>query len=111
MYKFLNIITLIFTLDICSSADYGWSLQARLQVPEAGDSFGNSHFGLVGRGFTTLISGYNKVDPGIYIHTTDDGYAYRGRFVWTQQAKLKPMPISPKQVNPFELSCDIKKIT
>ena len=59
---------------------------------------------IVGRGFQTLISGYDEGSdgvinsngtvvqqqrkPGIYIHTTDMGYSGRGYFVWSQQAKL-----------------------
>lgn len=66
---------------------------------------------LVGRGFQTLISGYDDGDsgevssngttivqpraPGIYIHTTDTGYAGRGYFVWTQQAKLVAKDAKP----------------
>ena len=87
-----------------------WSLQSRLYLDDAYNEThtynGDSHYTLVGRGFKALISGYNgdqlwiippimlivtsEYDPGIYVHTNDDGYASRGHYVWTQQAKLIP---------------------
>lgn len=76
--------------------DTGWTLQAQLRVKEA-DTFGaNSPIGVYGRGFLGLISGYDDstTDPGIYIHTTDDGTDYMGRNVWSQQAKLTPSDFS-----------------
>ncbi len=75
-----------------------------LKVPEAGDNYGVSPSEIVGRGFETLVSGYDEGfdgvvnsngtvvqqprKPGIYIHTTDMGNSGRGYFVWSQQAKL-----------------------
>ena len=67
---------------------YDWSFQQRITVPEANGTYGLSPSFLVGRGFITLITGYNTRDPGIYVHTTDDGYLKHGQFVWSQQAKL-----------------------
>lgn len=68
----------------------GWTLQAELRVKEAGDTYGITPVGFSGRGFHTMITGYDLNDPGIYVHTNDDGHADRGHIVWTQQAKLKP---------------------
>ena len=67
-----------------------WTLQAELRVSEAGDTYGLSPVGMEGRGFITVISGYDRVHPGIYVHTNDDGNAARGVNVWSQQAKLVP---------------------
>lgn len=44
-------------------------------------------------GFSYIVSGYNKYDLEVYIHTQDDGYAGRGYQVWTQQAKLVPSEV------------------
>jgi hypothetical protein len=45
----------------------------------------------VGRGFETIISGYDESSVGsIFVHNTDDGYASAGSSVWTQNAKLVP---------------------
>jgi len=73
-----------------SWAPKSWTLQAELRVPEAGDTYGTTPVGMEGRGFITIISGYDRVNRGIYIHTNDDGHAHRGRNVWSQQAKLVP---------------------
>jgi len=89
---------LLFICFICIIECYGqyWSFQSRLIVPDAttdnSQSFGSTPYGFGGRGFEFIISGYNKYDNGIYIHTQDDGYASKGVMVWTQQAKLVPAP-------------------
>ena len=67
-----------------------WTLQAELRVAEAGVTYGKTPASLEGRGYSTLISGYDRTNPGIYIHTNDDGIATAGRQVWSQQAKLIP---------------------
>jgi hypothetical protein len=76
--------------------DTGWTLQAQLRVAESEKYGGNVPMGVYGRGFLGLISGYDdsSTDPGIYIHTTDDGTDYLGRSVWSQQAKLIPSDFS-----------------
>lgn len=75
-----------------------FTYQSVLKVSEAGYTYGQSPVGLYGRGFVTALTGYSsdKADPGIYVHTTDDGRAGRGYFVWTQQAKLKPRDADPQ---------------
>ncbi len=84
---FFGIINLIRLHHVDSS----FSLQAKLYVSEAGDTYGNTPPYIFGRGFRTLISGYQSTGgAGIYVHTTDDGYAGTGYEVWTQQAKLVP---------------------
>lgn len=70
-----------------------FSLQAKLyiDVSEAGDTYGNTPPYIYGRGFRTLVSGYQgSGNAGIYVHTTDDGYAGTGYEIWSQQAKLIP---------------------
>jgi hypothetical protein len=52
--------------------------------------YGQSKFALTGRGFSTLISGYDASSEGIFIHTTNEGVAYAGKTVWTLQGILKP---------------------
>lgn len=72
---------------------YQWSFQSRLIVPEASaETFGNAPFAFSGRGFSHIISGYSQsaANLSLYVHTNDDGYASRGKFVWSQQAILKP---------------------
>lgn len=86
---------LLFSLNSILTAQsiYQWSFQQRLFVPEGGATYATTPSALIGRGYMTLISGYGVNDTGdaresIYIHTTDDGYAQRGYFIWSQQAKL-----------------------
>ena len=61
----------------------GWTLQAELRVAESESYASRSPMGVYGRGFLGLISGYDdsSAEPGIYIHTTDDGTDYQGRSV------------------------------
>lgn len=69
---------------------YEWSFQQKIRVSEAGNTYGKTPSYFVGRGFTTLVTGYNYQSPGIYIHTCDDGYVKNSQPVWSQQAKLVP---------------------
>jgi hypothetical protein len=64
-----------------------------LQVPQAGGGVGWSQAHLVGRGFTAVISGYDKNQTGVYVHTNDEGLAYRGGYVWSQQQVLVPADV------------------
>ena len=106
--NFWRVSLLLVYFVLIKSADIGrtfntpkfpsaWTLQAELRVPEAGETYGRTPVALAGRGFTTLITGYDRTNPGIYVHTTDDGFATRGRQVWTQQAKLIPASTPPVQ--------------
>ena len=56
-----------------------------LRVAESESYASRSPMGVYGRGFLGLISGYDdsRAEPGIYIHTTDDGTDYQGRSVWS----------------------------
>ena len=98
MLVLLALATVLVSIDAGNIGNYdggtwvpkAWTLQAELRVPEAGDTYGQTPVGLQGRGFITLISGYDQINHGIYVHTNDDGQAYRGRNVWSQQAKLVP---------------------
>eukprot|EP01038_Epipyxis_sp_PR26KG_P012234 gene12234-16390_t len=83
LYLFISITSCVFAI-------YQWSFQQKLTVPSAGKKYGSSSYGLVGRGFTTLISGYSEDNSSIYIHTTDSGDLHNGRSVWSQQARLSP---------------------
>lgn len=77
--------------------DTGWTLQAELRVAEVtGSTYGTAPSHLYGRGFTYLITGYDDsdTDPGIYVHTNDDGTAYYGKQIWSQVAKLVPSDIA-----------------
>jgi hypothetical protein len=94
MVKVSVFLTFLFLIDVCLqiSAIYQWSFQQKLQVSEAGSTYGATPSGLIGRGFQTLISGYDSGvvsgKPGIYIHTSDDGHVDNRHLVWSQQAKL-----------------------
>jgi len=66
-----------------------WSYQQSLFVASANPTYGVTPPLLVGRGFMTLISGYDSATSEIFVHTTDDGYVKDGNPVWSQQAKLK----------------------
>lgn len=71
----------------------GWTLQAEIRISEvSGATYGKSPSQLYGRGFSYLITGYDDSDtePGIYVHTNDDGTAYYGKQIWSQVAKLVP---------------------
>jgi hypothetical protein len=50
---------------------------------------------LTGRGFMTIISGFDPIDPGLFVHTTEDGHLKGGHVVWSQQAKLKVPGVVP----------------
>lgn len=71
---------------------YEWSFQQRLLVKEAGAAYGITPPAIFGRGFVTMISGYDARNnsPGIFVHTTDEGLLRHGQYVWSQQAKLVP---------------------
>ncbi|RYH19795.1 hypothetical protein EON65_25515 [archaeon] len=78
------------------AASYDWSFQQRLIVSEeTSGTYGITPPALFGRGFLTLITGFDgsSSSPGIYVHTTDDGYVRNGQYVWSQQAKLLPKDI------------------
>jgi hypothetical protein len=71
----------------------GWTLQSELRLDEVVDgTYGKGPAALYGRGFSYLITGYDSSDtnPGVYIHTNDDGIAYYGKQIWSQSAKLVP---------------------
>eukprot|EP01031_Cornospumella_fuschlensis_P032749 gene32749-39589_t len=76
---------------------YDWSFQQRLLVPEAGETYAVTPPALFGRGFLTLITGFDasSSSPGVFVHTTDEGYVRNGQYVWSQQAKLVPRDIQP----------------
>ena len=69
---------------------YIWSHQQTLFVPSAAKTYGQTPALLVGRGFMTLVSGFDPVDPGLFIHTAEDGHLKNGHVVWSQQSKLRP---------------------
>lgn len=92
MVKFYKIFISLLGSFSGVTAIYQWSFQQKLQVPEAGATYGSTPSGLIGRGFQTLVSGYDQGSatrkPGIYIHTSDDGQVDNRHLVWSQQAKL-----------------------
>jgi hypothetical protein len=68
---------------------YDWSFQQKIRVPEAGSTYSKTPAAFFGRGFITLITGYDANTSGIFIHTTDNGYIQNNQYVWSQQAILK----------------------
>jgi hypothetical protein len=73
-----------------------WSHLQTLFVPEAIPTYGEMPAMLTGRGFMTMITGYDPVDPGLFIHTTEDGHLHHnGASVWSLQGKLKVPGIVP----------------
>lgn len=100
-YHAFFIIAVILYLASVDGEGIFWSLQARLKVKEAGEYYGLTPFGFAGRGFETIVSGYDQGDQGmpptrlagVYIHNNDDGVASAGTVVWTQQAKLVPLDL------------------
>lgn len=93
------LIILLYLLSslVLNNAVYEWSFQQRIKVPSAGATFGITPSALFGRGFLTLITGYNAASPGIFVHTTDDGNILDNQYVWSQQAKL----VVSHVLNPF----------
>jgi len=82
-------VCLIFlSLIISCLSIYEWSFQQRMVEPTAGSTYGRSQSFIVGRGFQTLVTGYDNVNPGLYVHTSDDGYVRNHQNVWSQTAKL-----------------------
>lgn len=66
-----------------------WYLQNRITISnETGTTYGVTPSALFGRGFITLVTGYNSTSPGIYVHTNDDGHVDGDKYVWKEQAKL-----------------------
>lgn len=86
-YLCLVLAVLCFT---CTAAFYDWSHQQTLFVPNTRPTYGLTTPLLVGRGFQTLVTGYDPVSPGIFVHTTDDGFVQNSHVVWSQQKVLKP---------------------
>lgn len=82
-------VQLLVNIDFVHSTR-PWSYQQSLFATSAIPTYGMTPPLLVGRGFTTLISGYDPSTSEIFVHTTDDGYVKDSNPVWSQQAKLKP---------------------
>lgn len=81
-------MVLLFKPTTQSTYPYAWSFQSVLTVPYTSEGIGTSPSHFLGRGFSALISGYDRNNSGVYIHTNDDGNAYRGGTVWSQQQRL-----------------------
>lgn len=79
------------------ASSYAWSFQGILKVANAGGGVGWAPSHLVGRGFVAVISGYDRNTTGVYVHTSDEGLALRGGYVWSQQQKLVPADSVPGQ--------------
>lgn len=69
-----------------------WSQQATFQLPNSSSTYGRSQAIINGRGFRTLITGFDLQDPSVFVHTTDDGKDGYGYSSWSLQAKLRPSP-------------------
>lgn len=85
----LALACILLNVQVAYSA-LPWSYQQSLFVPYANETYGETPPLLVGRGFLTLVSGYDPFKPGIFVHTTDDGYLRDSKVVWSQQAILRP---------------------
>ena len=68
--------------------EFVWTFQAVLHTPYTRKGLGSVPAYLTGRGFTSVISGYDRNKTGIYVTTNDDGYSYRGGSTWSQQQNL-----------------------
>jgi hypothetical protein len=86
---------LLFQITTLVCGIYEWSFQQRIKVPGSGTTYGTMPPALFGRGFLTLVTGYNDSAPGIFVHTTDEGYVRNGQYVWSQQAVLVASDVSP----------------
>ena len=92
-WKIILFLFLFIVLTWKVESIYEWSFQSRVKVPEAGRTYAQTPSFIIGRGFQTLITGYDGgADPGIYVHTNDDGYVVNHQNLWSQQAKLAPGP-------------------
>ena len=87
--------TLLLVAPIVQCNIHQWSHQQTIRVPQANTTYGITTPLLVGRGFMTLVTGYDADPPGIYVHTTDNGYVTHGHEVWSQQARLVAAGMSP----------------
>jgi hypothetical protein len=98
-----GLIWIIASLVFETNAAYLWSFQQRIVLPSAGPTYGNTPSFIVGRGFQTLITGYSSTsEPGIYVHTNDDGYVFNHQNTWSLQARLVPdlqKPLDPIKVS------------
>lgn len=100
MQSFLQLVGVTVTLfavtRVHGLSSYAWSFQSVFRVPESGGGDGIAPSHLLGRGFISVISGYDRNQSGIYVHTTDEGLAIRGGYIWSQQQKLVPLgsPVS-----------------
>lgn len=92
MYFFFIFIFTFFPL--IQSNSYPWSFQQRLRVPSAGSTYGLTPSYISGRGFMYMITGYDQYDPGVFIHSTDDGSLYTP----IDLQHLDPLPKNPKWI-------------
>ena len=90
--RFLPHLLFLYQLKFVYSEYKQWSFQQELRVASAGRTYGRTPYALFGRGFISLISGYDPASPGgVYVHTTDDGFLRSdGMVSWTVHAKLVP---------------------
>lgn len=93
--KILPVFIILLCNVLCCWAIYEWSFQQRFAMPGGGNTYGKSESFIVGRGFQTLITGYDSNSPGLYVHTNDDGYVRNHQYVWSQTAKLVAKDIVP----------------
>lgn len=85
---FVSLVFFLLTFVTLVTSIFEWSYQQRLIVSEANVTYGLTPSFLTGRGFRTMITGYDSANPGVYVHTTDTGQLKQGHEVWSQQAKL-----------------------
>ena len=107
----LHVFILLILAFEYVGASWLWTFQQKLRIVggEVGDQYDESgnpfrasneanHHGdfgsnamKIGRGFETVISGYQAKDKGyVFVHNTDDGWDRQGYSVWTQNAILMP---------------------
>mmetsp|Transcript_11114 Transcript_11114/g.11125 ORF Transcript_11114/g.11125 Transcript_11114/m.11125 type:complete len:682 (+) Transcript_11114:105-2150(+) len=67
---------------------FQWSYQSKLIVEEA-TLYASSPFITRGQGEETLYSGYDNINPGVFVHTSQ----FENRVIWTMQAKLLPQDV------------------
>ena len=99
-------VVVVLLLCLIPTGAY-WSFQQSLKVD--GDTPFYADFGSnamsMGRGFETIISGYDATGLGsVFVHNTDDGYAGRGYSVWTQNAQLVPVQVRVPRVAQHDIT-------
>ena len=74
-------------------AYHSWSYLQKITIDGATSTYGESKSMISGRGFETLVTGYEaNPEPSIFVHTSDDGRDVYGAHTWSLQQVLVPTP-------------------